>query len=207
MFSTSPAVDTVASPPPSPRAPLSSPETTPPDHPGVPPPHPPLHPSAPNPIRTPSAATTSTAASRPRTRSPYPTAATAPAHGRHNAAHSLRAQTLTRLAGRGSSTPRARLARGGPPRVSVRGRPPDPPPPPPPTLVRYHWSTIIILVLYLPLLIVPWVIVCILDFKPLTWHGASYETAGWYTSVSLSLSLSLPSASERARFVMPDEAP
>lgn len=194
MSSTS--VAAASSPPPSPRAPLASPEAPlPTDHPGAPPPPPPSAPA----LHAPSAATTSTARSRPRPSSPHPAAAPAAAttHGRSHAARSLRAQALTRLAGRSSSTPRARLARGGPPRVSVRERPPEPPPPPPPTLVRYHWSTIIILVLYLPLLIVPWIIVCILDVKPLTWHGASYETSGWYTAVSLSL---CPSASV---FVLP----
>lgn len=127
------------------------------------------------PRRPRSVATTATTASFPRVHSPSLTS-----HSRYGAARNLRTPTFTRRAGH-SSTPRTRLARGGPPRVSVRERRRRHPPPDPPTLVRYHWSTIIILALYLPLLIIPWVIICILDVKPLTWQGTSYNISGWYT--------------------------
>lgn len=95
----------------------------------------------------------------------------------------LRVQTLTRLTAGNPSTPRTRLARGGPPRASVRQqqRRPRRPPPEPPTLVRYHFSTLFIVAVYLPLLTIPWVIICILDIKPLTWYGTSYHSSGWYT--------------------------
>lgn len=54
--------------------------------------------------------------------------------------------------------------------------------------MRYHWSTVILLVLYLPLLLIPWVLVCVLDVKPLVLYGgaASYaQTGGWYTPTDL----------------------
>lgn len=127
--------------------------------------------------------------------SPPISSARFPIYGRdNNAARSLRTQTITRISG-GSAfssapVPRTRLARGGPPRASVRTRrrgPRRPPrhPPDPPTLVRYHWSTIILLVLYLPLLIIPWIIVCVLDVKPLVLYGSSYQTTGWYTPTDI----------------------
>lgn len=166
------AGSSAGSPPASPRAPA---------HPDHSPPNPMLPRRAP--LSSPAAtaattttATTSTTGSLSGARAPH-----VATHSRHHAARSLRAQTLTRIAG-SSSTPRTRLARGGPPRASVRARTRPRPPPDPPTLVRYHWSTIIILTLYLPLLIIPWIIVCILDVKPLTWYGTSYQTSGLYTT-------------------------
>lgn len=119
-----------------------------------------------------------------------------PNYGRdNNAARSLRTQTIARISSSSSfssaPTPRTRLARGGPPRASVRTRRRGPhlrPPrrsPDPPTLVRYHWSTIILLVLYLPLLIIPWIIVCVLDVKPLVLYGKNYQTPGWYTPTDI----------------------
>lgn len=128
--------------------------------------------------------------------SPAPPPTTGGIYGRdNNAARSLRTQTIARISG-GSSfssapTPRTRLARGRPPWASVRTRRRGPhrrPPhqsPDPPTLVRYHWSTIVLLVLYLPLLIVPWIMVCVLDVKPLVLYGKDYQTAGWYTPTDI----------------------
>lgn len=109
-----------------------------------------------------------------------------PSYGRHSATSSLRTQTITRISG-ASSTPRTRLARGGPPRASIRvPRRRNPRyPPDPPTLVRYHWSTVILLILYLPLLTIPWIIICVLDAKPLVLYGKSYQTSGWYTPTDL----------------------
>lgn len=102
---------------------------------------------------------------------------------RRAVARSLRTTTITRISGGSSQTPRTRLARGGPPRASVRERPRPPrSPPDPPTLVRYHYSTLILLCLYIPLLIIPWVLICVLDVKPLTWYGTNYASnQGEYT--------------------------
>lgn len=199
------------SPPASPRAPLSMPVSS--DHLQHPQhsQHPHVHHSGPppsSPRRTLSspAVGASTAIPPPTTGSAntnstnQPTSSPSfPVYGRHNsAAQSLRTQTITRISGGTSSfstttdpTPRTRLARGGPPRASVRTRRRGPRrglpryPPDPPTLVRYHWSTIILLVLYLPLLIIPWVIVCVLDVKPLVLYGKSYQSTGWYTPTDI----------------------
>ncbi|KAF3762811.1 hypothetical protein M406DRAFT_108045 [Cryphonectria parasitica EP155] len=165
--SSSSAVSSAGTPPASPRLP-AQPDT--------------LLSSPALPRRAPSeaATTSSTTARTPsRTLSPH-----SPSYGRQASSRSLRTQTLTRIAGISStSTPRTRLARGGPPRVSVRERTrPRRPPVDPPNLVRYHWSTAVLLVLYLPLFIIPWVIICVLDVKPLTWYGSSYQDSGQYTA-------------------------
>lgn len=106
---------------------------------------------------------------------------------RRAVARSLRTTTITRISGGSSSIPRTRLARGGPPRASVRERPRPPrSPPDPPTLVRYHYSTLILLCLYLPLLMIPWILNCVLDVKPLTWYGTNYASnQGEYTPDSI----------------------
>lgn len=161
VSSSNAAEGTAESPPASPRAPSQAAP----------------FPDAVQPPRIPSVATSGSTRPPSRAHSAY-----LPASGRPNAPRSRRTQTLTRRSGT-SSTPRARLARGGPPRVSVREaarprrRTVDPP-----NLVRYHWSTAILLVLYFPLLIIPWVIVCVLDVKPLAWYGTSYQDSGVYTS-------------------------
>lgn len=102
---------------------------------------------------------------------------------RRAATRSIRTTTISRISGDTSQTPRTRLARGGPPRASVRERPRPPrSPPDPPTLVRYHYSTLILICFYIPLLIIPWVLICILDVKPLTWYGTNYASnQGEYT--------------------------
>lgn len=102
---------------------------------------------------------------------------------RHAVARSLRTTTITRISGGSSQTPRTRLVRGGPPRASVRERPRPPrSSPEPSTLVRYHYSTLFILCIYIPLLIIPWVLICVLDVKPFTWYGTNYASNhGEYT--------------------------
>lgn len=53
-------------------------------------------------------------------------------------------------------------------------------------MVRYHYSTLILLCLYLPLLIIPWILNCVLDVKPLTWYGTNYASIqGEYTPDSI----------------------
>lgn len=39
---------------------------------------------------------------------------------------------------------------------------------------RYHPSTAYLLLFYLPLIIIPWVVQCVLDVKPMTRAGSSY---------------------------------
>lgn len=48
------------------------------------------------------------------------------------------------------------------------------PPKPPPQALRRHRLTAFLLALYLPLIILPWVVLCVLDVKPMTRAGSSY---------------------------------
>lgn len=58
---------------------------------------------------------------------------------------------------------------------------------PPPDPVQHHYCTLWIVIFYLPLLVIPWVVTCVLDIKPVTRAGSSYVAVrGDYTPSDLS---------------------